>query len=279
MSRTVHLHSGYFTNPLPLVRRKDENQHDRDPIPCIVVVAATAAAGVVLDSQDALVAPDFIHRRRCAAAASGRPRNVAVSPGLAAMGLSADAAPDTRPPQHHPGSPLETGCTAICSRRRMLPSVYGMRYVPMKPSSPSVSAQSLTRRPPPSALLQALPSPTDPSPTLSLPSNSVYTASSSVPWANTPSSPTVPSPAAQAPTGHNRAHKQLGEWEIEFQGYQSRNTPRLKIHAFPIHFAALKIEYHYLTLICVTRSFSPSATPSPSPKPPTKQRPQSEARA
>ncbi|KIJ33138.1 hypothetical protein M422DRAFT_265019 [Sphaerobolus stellatus SS14] len=48
---------------------------DRDIISCIVVVvvvvAAIAAAGVVLDSQDALVAPDFIHRRRCAAAASG----------------------------------------------------------------------------------------------------------------------------------------------------------------------------------------------------------------
>ncbi|KIJ26874.1 hypothetical protein M422DRAFT_271966 [Sphaerobolus stellatus SS14] len=81
-------------------------QHGRDSIPCIVVVVtATAAAGVVVDSQDALVAPDFIHRQRCAVA-------VMFSPGLTAMGRSVDAVPDARPPQHRPGSPLETGSTA-----------------------------------------------------------------------------------------------------------------------------------------------------------------------
>ncbi|KIJ27534.1 hypothetical protein M422DRAFT_271269 [Sphaerobolus stellatus SS14] len=41
----------------------------------------------------------------------------------------------------------------------------------------------------------------------------------------------------------------LGEWEIEFKTIKAE-TP----HAFHIHFAALKIEYHYLTLIYVTHS-------------------------
>ncbi|KIJ23826.1 hypothetical protein M422DRAFT_39432 [Sphaerobolus stellatus SS14] len=41
----------------------------------------------------------------------------------------------------------------------------------------------------------------------------------------------------------------LGEWEIEFKTIKAE-TP----HAFHIHFAALKIEYHFLTLIYVTHS-------------------------
>ncbi|KIJ25968.1 hypothetical protein M422DRAFT_273016 [Sphaerobolus stellatus SS14] len=60
----------------------------------------------------------------------------------------------------------------------------------------------------------------------------------------------------------------LGEWEIEFKAIKAE-TP----HAFHIHFAALKIEYHYPTVIYVTHFSSPSATPSPSPNPPVKQKP------
>ncbi|KIJ52030.1 hypothetical protein M422DRAFT_243615 [Sphaerobolus stellatus SS14] len=41
----------------------------------------------------------------------------------------------------------------------------------------------------------------------------------------------------------------LGEWELEFKIIKAE-TP----HAFHIHFAALKIDYHYLTLIYVIHS-------------------------
>ncbi|KIJ33139.1 hypothetical protein M422DRAFT_265020, partial [Sphaerobolus stellatus SS14] len=291
------------------------------------------------------------------------------------MGRSVDAAPDARPPQHRPGSPVETGCTLIeadllsPSDAQQLKQHFLTHYAPWLPAiSPSprqppsclrqslpFSASSFTRPLPAHGLHRSLPPPsplstpchfTTPAkssgrhparprckangaecrrgspppedldlirlwyaicsdetiftlgagtivthplpPSLAPPSAPSQALPSAMDLLPTLSSPSNPNGSIAGGTGRDRLIQsaqavpktrdsaflsKLGEWEIEFKTIKAE-TP----HAFHIHFAALEIEYHYLTVIYVTHSLSPSATPSPSLNPPAKQKPRSGTR-
>ncbi|KIJ31650.1 hypothetical protein M422DRAFT_266680 [Sphaerobolus stellatus SS14] len=170
-------------------------------------------------------------------------------------------------------APSNVPSTANLSPEDLNLIVYGMRYVQMKSSSPSVPAQSPAHRPPPSLALpwgppQALRSPTDPSPALSLPPIQLASRHRRRYGRTHPPAQRDAQICEQSVCVLVKARR-MGD---RVQNYQSRNTPRL-----PHSLRSARNRNHYETLISVTHSLLTVCYAIPIKKPPTKQRPQSGA--